>query len=170
MNRRAVLAISCAGLAALLAPALHRPTPRLVWNVTASAPLGGYRVQPNRPAVVGDFVLVRPPATLANWLTARGYIAADTPLLKRVAALPPASVCRSGERITIDGEPVATALERDRFERPLPTWSGCRRLASGEVFLLNADAPASLDSRYFGPLPATSIAGRATPIRTREAR
>ena len=35
----------------------------------------------------------------------------------------------------------------------------------GEVFLLNAD-PRSLDSRYFGPLPASAVVGRAQAVWT----
>ena len=170
MNRRLVMSVSCVGLAALLTPLVYRPTPRIVWNITASAPLGAYHVQPGRPAAVGDFVLIRPPAPLTDWLAERGYVPSGTPLLKRVAALPPTTVCRAGRQVTVNDAPVATALERDRFGRPLPAWSGCRQLAGGEVFLLSAETPDSLDGRYFGPLPAASIAGRATPIWTRKAR
>ncbi|RUV53924.1 S26 family signal peptidase, partial [Mesorhizobium sp. M5C.F.Ca.IN.020.14.1.1] len=45
-------------------------------------------------------------------------------------------------------------------------WQGCRTLAEDEVFLMNWDAADSLDSRYFGPLPASSITARAIPIWT----
>ncbi|MBV8103395.1 MAG: S26 family signal peptidase [Hyphomicrobiales bacterium] len=38
-------------------------------------------------------------------------------------------------------------------------------IAADEVFLMNAAAD-SLDGRYFGPLPAASIIGRAAPLWT----
>jgi type IV secretory pathway protease TraF len=38
----------------------------------------------------------------------------------------------------------------------------------GEVFLMNWDEPASLDSRYFGPIPLSAILGRAEPLWTFE--
>ncbi len=41
-------------------------------------------------------------------------------------------------------------------------------LQPGEVFLMNPTAPDSLDGRYFGPLPASSIVGRAVPLWTDE--
>jgi type IV secretory pathway protease TraF len=33
---------------------------------------------------------------------------------------------------------------------------------------MNWDEPASLDSRYFGPLPLTTVVGRAVPLWTFE--
>jgi type IV secretory pathway protease TraF len=39
-------------------------------------------------------------------------------------------------------------------------------VSDGEVFLMNPNGPASLDSRYFGPLPVSAIAGRAEPLWT----
>ena len=39
---------------------------------------------------------------------------------------------------------------------------------AGEVFLMNPGVPDSLDGRYFGPLPASSIIGRAAPVWTDE--
>ena len=60
------------------------------------------------------------------------------------------------------------ALDRDRLGRPLPVWQGCRRIADGAIFLMNPDVRDSLDGRYFGPLPAASVIGRATPLYTDE--
>jgi type IV secretory pathway protease TraF len=60
------------------------------------------------------------------------------------------------------------ALERDRSGRPLPDWQGCRVIATGDVFLMNWDVPDSLDGRYFGPIPVSSVIGRAVPLWTDE--
>jgi type IV secretory pathway protease TraF len=90
------------------------------------------------------------------------------PLIKRVLALPGQIVCRENLTITVDGIEMGAARARDRRGRVLPFWQGCRTLAQGEVFLMNWDEPASLDSRYFGPLPLTTIAGRAAPVWTFE--
>ncbi len=61
---------------------------------------------------------------------------------------------------------VGEARERDSRGRPLPSWQGCRVIAVGEAFLMNARSADSLDGRYFGPLPAASIVGRAAPLWT----
>lgn len=157
-----------AALALIGASAILRSDPLLIWNGSASVPVGFYAIAPITQPDIGDLVAVRPPEPLGRWLVESGYLGPDTPLLKRVAALRGTEVCREGATITIDGHPIAEARERDRLGRPLPVWRGCRTLRDGEIFLLNADHPASLDGRYFGPLGAETIIGQATPIWTRE--
>ena len=90
------------------------------------------------------------------------------PLLKRVAGLPGQRVCRSGRTITVDGHAIGDALDRDRRGRELPIWQGCRVIADDELFLMNWQVRDSLDGRYFGPLPTSSVIGRATPLYTDE--
>ncbi len=142
---------------------------KLVWNASASVPIGLYAIRPIERLEVADLVLARPPEPLAAFLADGGYVPLGVPLLKRVAALPGQTVCRDGREVTVDGVTLAVARERDRMGRPLPHWNGCRSLVDGEVFLLNRDAPSSLDGRYFGPLPANAIVGRASLIWAREA-
>lgn len=137
--------------------------PRWVWNATASAPEGLYRLHSHRSWTRGDLVAVRPSPTLGSWLDRRGYAPAGVLLIKRVAALAPSEVCRDGGAITIDRTLVAHAEARDRRGRTLPVWRGCRVLGAGEVFLLNP-AQGSLDSRYLGVLPRSSVVGRVTPL------
>ncbi|OWR00392.1 S26 family signal peptidase [Sphingopyxis witflariensis] len=144
------------------------PAPRLLWNASASAPIGLYSIERDASPRVGDLVAIRPPASLGAYLAARHYLPLGVPLLKRVAALPGARVCRSGVFVTIDGHAVARALARDRLGRPLPVWLGCRIVGAHELFLVNA-APDSLDGRYFGPLAAEGLIGTARPILTRDA-
>ena len=144
------------------------PQPRFVWNASASAPVGLYRISPRDRYAVGDLVLVRPDARTARFLSERRYIPMGTPLLKRIAALPGDTVCREAGRVLVNGRAAAAALTRDRQGRALPVWSGCRTLRGAEIFLLNAPR-ASLDSRYFGPIPASGVIGAARPLLTRGA-
>jgi type IV secretory pathway protease TraF len=72
-------------------------------------------------------------------------------------------VCAEGETISIDGSDVAARIERDLDGRTLPTWSGCRRLAVGELFLLG-DTVDSFDGRYWGPVTMNLIEGVWIPI------
>lgn len=157
---RPTAALAAAGLVLLGAAALRPWPPVVVWNVSASAPLGPWLVAPLAPVRTGDVVLVRPPPALAAWLAARGYVGPGTPLLKRRVAGPGQTVCRLGGRVLVDGRLVALARNRDRRGRPLPAWRGCRTLAPGELFLLNA-ASDSLDGRYLGVTPARDVLGRA---------
>lgn len=143
------------------------PGPHLLWNASESAPIGLYRVERGADIRTGDLVAIRPPADIGNFLARRHYLPAGLPLLKRVAALPGARVCRSGVFVTIDGAGVARALPRDQAGRPLPVWHGCRTVDGQQVFLINAP-PQSLDSRYFGPLPTSGLIGIVRPILIRD--
>ncbi|MEH3046661.1 S26 family signal peptidase [Sphingomonas adhaesiva] len=143
-------------------------TPRLIWNASASVPVGLYALHPDARPGVGDLIAVRPPALLARFLAERHYLPLDVPLMKHVAARPGQEVCRQDRTITVDGVPFGDALDRDRLGRPLPVWRGCRRLGTGELFLMNGAVPDSLDGRYFGPLPASTVIGTATPLYTDE--
>jgi conjugative transfer signal peptidase TraF len=141
-----------------------KPRPSFVWNVSASVPTGLYAVRPVRKLSVTDLVVAVPPEPLATDLADRGVLPAGVPLIKRVLALPGQAVCRTGFEIAVDSLAMGSALDHDRQGRPLPVWEGCRVLRSGEVFLMNWDEPWSFDGRYFGPLPVSSIVGRARPI------
>jgi len=151
------------GLSALL-----HPIPKLIWNASASVPIGLYAVHPTGVLHVTELLVVRPPEVLATFLAERRYLPKGVPLLKRVLALPGQTVCRAGRTITVDGTAMGDALDRDHLGRPLPVWQGCRVVASDEVFLMNWQSEDSLDGRYFGPLPATTIVGRADPLWTDE--
>lgn len=171
MSARRLMPLCLAGLACgLLAVAPGRLAPPvLVYNTTASVPVGFYRVD---GAYVrrGDLALVRPPKALARWLAMRGYVPANVPLIKTVAATGGQRVCGRSGHITIDDRVVAHVLQHDRAGRPLRPHLGCRLLRDDEVFLLNARAPGSLDGRYFGPLNRAQIVGRMTPLWVRGGR
>ena len=140
--------------------------PLLIWNASASVPVGLYAVEPPIGLRVADLVVVRPPEPLAEFLADRAYLPRGVPLLKHILALSGQSVCRDALAVTIDGTAVGAARERDSRGRPLPSWSGCRILREDEVFLLNPRSAESLDGRYFGPQPASSVIGRAFPVWT----
>jgi conjugative transfer signal peptidase TraF len=141
---------------------------KLIWNASASTPIGLYSIAPADRFEVTDLVAVRAPEPLAAFIVERGYIGRGVPLMKRVAGVPGQQVCRRDHAITVDGVPMGDALDRDHLGRSLPAWQGCRRIAEGELFLMNWSVRDSLDGRYFGPLPTSDVIGRATPLWTDE--
>lgn len=166
-RRRSVMATAIAAsafAAAFVAIAIADPVPRVIWNASASAPIGLYRMHPDSDPPIGALVAVAPPERLAHWLSARGYLPEGVPLLKHVAAKAGQRTCRIGDAVSVDGRRVAIARARDGQGRPLPVWQGCRTLQSGELLLLNPAHPDSLDGRYFGALPDSAVIGRATPL------
>lgn len=168
MKPRWILGWASLGLAACLLPALTRLPMKLVFNPSDSVPRGWYRVEAVNELHHGDTVLVRLPAHVQAFAAQRGYLPEGVPLLKRIGALSPQKVCLLGREVFVDGRTVATALAHDSQHRPLPTWSGCRAMATDEVFLLSDSHPASFDSRYWGPISASAVIGRARPLWTWE--
>lgn len=166
MSRRHILAVATLAVGTLVATAVADLPTRLVWNVTASAPIGFYTVENADALEVPELVALMPPEPLEQFMVERGYIGRGVPLLKRVLGLPGQRVCRSGATITVDGVEMGDALERDRMGRDLPVWQGCRIIRDGELFLMNWEVQDSLDGRYFGPVPASSVIGRALPLWT----
>jgi len=166
MTRRHLLIslLSAVGLLGLVARSHPSAPPPLVYNASASVPLGYYRITAEQGLTRGQMVLVRTPPSVSALAAQRGYLPKSVPMLKTVAALAGDTVCASKSVITIDGRIVAHRLSVDHLGRPLPTWEGCRHLASDEVFLLNATAPYSFDGRYFGVVKRDLILGRASPL------
>lgn len=168
MKRRTILLASMVAAATMLSAAL--PTSRvLVWNATASVPIGLYHIRGTASLHVGERVAINPPPRLRRYLMTRGYLPTGVPLLKEIAALPGDQVCRTGRIITINGKPAGEARARDSRGRPLPDWQGCRAIANDEIFVMNRRAPDSFDGRYFGAVARARVIGRASPVWTDEA-
>lgn len=173
MSRRWLFACMGIGLAALCAPAVMPTAARervlVVYNPTDSVPRGWYRVSSidNLASLhVGSIVLVRLPADVAAFAGQRGYLPDGVPILKRVGAVEPQSVCVRGQTVRIDGALVAIARTHDGARRALQAWPQCRSLAAGELFLLSDTNPVSFDSRYFGPIAVSAVLGTARPLWT----
>ena len=161
---RTILALGILGLGLLGLAALSRPAPLIIYNASASAPIGFYRVLPVGVLRRGDLVLARTPESVRRLAAERGYIPATVPLVKRVAAVAGDTVCAINHAVSIDGRHVADQLTADPLGRPLPDWSGCRTLRSGQIFLLMQGVPDSFDGRYFGPVPVSAVIGRLVPL------
>jgi conjugative transfer signal peptidase TraF len=155
------------GVSAATLPLAAVVSPRFIWNASASVPIGLYVVKPaGQPQLqLNDLVVVRPPEDVAAFLAEGGYLPRGVPILKHILALAGQTVCRLGSAVSVDAIAVGYTRKRDSHGRALPSWQGCRVLAKDEVFLMNRSAD-SFDGRYFGPLPAASIVGRAEPLWT----
>ena len=164
MSGRCAAVFTTIAATGLLLSTTGSTIPRYIWNASNSVPTGLYRVQPAAQLTVTELVVIRPPDLLAVFLDLNDYLPDGVPMLKRVLALPGQTVCRIGLKITVDGIDVGEALERDRRGRPLPVWQGCQVIENGDVFVMNWQSADSLDGRYFGPLSASAVIGRAEPV------
>ncbi|MGY4572090.1 S26 family signal peptidase [Bradyrhizobium sp. USDA 3256] len=167
-GRLKTLTVTFGAAAALVATIILAPLPLYIWNASASVPIGLYRLRPTMRLHVTELVAVQPPEPLAIFLDLNGYLPIGLPMLKRVLALPGQTVCRSGLTISVDNIAMGEARDRDGRGRPLPKWQGCRVVGDDELFLMNWQSDDSLDGRYFGFLPASSVIGSAMPVWTWE--
>ncbi|WP_435467303.1 S26 family signal peptidase [Variovorax sp. GB1P17] len=169
MRHRMLFACMSLSMAALCAPAVVTMPVAIVYNPSDSVPRGWYRINGARSPGslhVGSIVLARIPADAATLAAQRGYLPAGVPILKRIGAVAPQSVCVRGHVVHIDGAVMATARTHDGEHRLIPVWRQCRRLVGKELFLLSDTSPASFDSRYFGPVAASAVLGVARPLWT----
>ena len=163
-RRRALgrrVAIIGAGITLVGLTIAFPPAPRLVWNASASAPVGLYGVTPDAAIAPGDMVVARVPDPWRMIAAQRRYIPANVPLVKRVAAAAGDEVCALGQEVFVNGHRVAERRLADAAGRPMPSWSGCVRLRGRQLFLLMADSPLSFDGRYFGVIDGPQVVGKA---------
>ncbi|WP_326914967.1 S26 family signal peptidase [Sphingopyxis chilensis] len=157
-------ALSCGALVVAIGVTIASPPrPRLVWNASASAPVGLWRVAPEAPLHRGDMVVAKLADPWRGFAAQRHYLPSNVPLIKRVSAVPGDRVCAAGDIVRINDRIAAIRHQVDRAGRSMPGWRGCHILRRDEVMLL-MDAESSFDGRYFGPTRSGDIIGKATPL------
>ena len=137
----------------------------LVWNRTASLPLGLYFRRTSDQVIEGDLVALRVPPRVRALVRERGYLPNTGLLIKPVAAVAGDEVCARWGVLFINGEPFGRILTHDSLGRSLPAYRGCGVLPDGWVFLASHH-PRSFDSRSFGPVDIHALQGTVTPLWT----
>lgn len=165
-KRRTSIALSLAGLGAIFAGDMIDPYPRLIWNLSESAPRGLYWIRPGFTPGYQDYVAARLTPAMERLAAERHYLPAGIPLIKRVAAGPGDEICAAGNIVTLFGTIIARRESHDPAGRPMPHWKGCLRLGANQFLLVNEQRSLSFDGRYFGPTDPADLVGRAIPIWT----
>jgi len=161
-RRRTLATVALATAATgLLATLLWPPSPKLVWNASASSPIGLYRVHSKGSARIGDIIIAWPPEQARHLGAERHYLPANVPLVKRVAASAGDRVCGIGEAVFVNGRLVALRRAVDPSGRPMPWWTGCEELRGGDLFLLTPGVREAFDGRYFGVTRSDRVVGHA---------
>lgn len=161
------IAITGIGIALLCVTVTFPPAPRLVWNASASAPIGLYAVTPDAFVERGDIVIALLPDPWRTLAARRRYIPANVPLVKHVAAAAGDEVCAMGRDIFINGAWAARRRFADALGRKMHWWTGCIRLHGRQLFLLMPRSAASFDGRYFGMTDGALVVGKAQLIWSR---
>ena len=149
-------ALCTASLVQIVRPSV----PRLLYNPSSSAPVGWYRLYPNKFAGRGELVAAIPPKNGAKLAIEREYLPPKIPLIKTIWAVSGEQICHVDGKVLVQGRPALIVLEHDALGRPLPSRSGCYGLLEDEVFLVSTDVQTSFDSRYFGPVRRENLLGR----------
>jgi conjugative transfer signal peptidase TraF len=137
--------------------------PAVLWNQTASEPVGLY-VRSTAAPRPGVIVAFRAPAEAFPYADRRmGYLR-RVPILKAIAAAEDDRVCTDGGVLKINGIRRGLVLDHDSHGDRLPAWRGCRELKRGEVFVFSDRIANSFDSRYYGPIDRGSILGVFEPF------
>jgi conjugative transfer signal peptidase TraF len=157
-------ALAAAAATAAVGTILWPPRPLLVWNASASSPIGLYHVGPSAGVRRGQMAIAWPPDAGRELGAERHYLPRNVPLVKRVAAVEGDRVCAVGEAIFVNGRFETLRSPQDPSGRPMPWWTGCEDLARGELFLLTAGNPNAFDGRYFGVTRPAQIIGQARLI------
>ena len=140
--------------------------------LTPSLPHGAYRVLTGRPAR-GDMVMTCLPEPVARFALDRGYLwAGNCPggvvaVGKVVTGVQGDTVTVGSDGVAVNGRPLPNSRARDRDSRGRPLRAltrGRRVIQPGELWLSAPYHPLSFDSRYFGPVPASSVVARLDPL------
>lgn len=144
-------------------------------NWTTSAPLGVYTMHDTRDLTRNDLVAVCLQGAIARLGRARGYLSAGTcssgttPILKQVVAVVGDDVELQRDVVAVNGQIIDRSQRHsmDSLGRALePFPFGPHVVRDGEVWVLGVHRERSWDSRYFGPVPRSSIVGIAIPLLT----
>lgn len=159
---RAWIWVAAATAMALIGAAQSHAGDLLLYNHSASITQGFY-VRTRAPIGKTSIVTVRAADVAPAYARLRHFTGATDRFIKRVAAIQGDEVCATGAIILVNGRESARRQERDSDRRVLPSWSGCRRLAGNEVFLLG-DTDDSFDGRYWGVITREKIEGVWRPL------
>jgi conjugative transfer signal peptidase TraF len=89
--------------------------------------------------------------------------------MKPIVAQAGDTVDLSGQGIAVNGKllPNTAPLRADTHGRPLVAWTfGRYQVQPNTVWVASSYHPRSFDSRYFGPIPVSSIRAHVRPILT----
>jgi conjugative transfer signal peptidase TraF len=139
-----------------------RPRPVLLWNATPSSPPGLYAITSAGNLRRGELVAAWAPGPARRLAAERNYLPSGVPLVKPISGIAGDRVCAKGNYIFVNARLAAARRPRDSLNRPMPSWSGCRVLRPGELFLLSKGVPRAFDGRYFGVTRRNELVGKAT--------
>lgn len=159
----AILALAIVGVGAL---ALRQDAPWVLHNVSPSSPLGFYVYTGDAPRA-GTYLAFHPHGQSFERITeSTGLPMPTVPILKLIIAGPGDHVCYSHDTESFRINKIRSLGIQDRVFQGhhIPLWQECRDLRGDEYFVHSDRIPNSLDSRFYGPVQASTIVGTYAPL------
>jgi len=138
---------------------------KLIFNYTDSLPHGFYFVTKTESYKRGDLIVFDIPVHVKQMVIERQYLVEDGQFMKLLVAQSGEFFCNSGPRFVAGSRDLGNIKVADRAGRMLPKNHYCGVL-KGEQIGVGIEGDVSFDSRYFGPILASGIKGKARPIFT----
>jgi conjugative transfer signal peptidase TraF len=141
-------------------------------NASASLPIGLYRTTSDESARLIEFCPAEPFGSLSasrNYREKGNCPDGAQPLMKPIVAISGDSIEVKPTGVAVNGRllPNSAARPFDTQNRPLPHWPfGEYRVVPGRVWVISTFNRRSFDSRYFGPIPVSSIRAHLRPLLT----
>lgn len=136
------------------------PKPKLLYNPSASAPIGWYQLEQSSTLQLGDQVAAYAPDWARKLADDRRYLPYVYPMIKTIVANGGTEVCASNGLISVPNYPDIQTLSQDSLGRDMPQLSGCSTLKPDEYFLISPNQKFGFDSRYFGEVAVADILGK----------
>lgn len=169
LERKTRIQIVSAGLALVLISyiaSFFLPTFIYV-NPTESLPLGFYRVSFSQDLHVGDIVTFDTPPSFEAMLERRGYLDPKATLMKQLLATSGETYCITDDQFIVNGKLIGPIFEHDSIGRIMPKLEkGCFDIPKNHVLVGSYYHQNSFDSRYFGPISASSLRKKMEPLWT----
>ena len=157
-----------------LLAAAGRTSGMILVDTDSSCPVGIYRVV-QRPVMRGELVEACLPDAIAAYGRARGYLGlggcpdGSEPVIKVIVATFGDRVDLSSDEVRVNGATLAHTPTRFRDSRGREISSiecGSYDTCANEFWLFGVRDTRSWDSRYFGPVPRSSVLGAVEPVLT----
>ena len=167
MLRNALIAMIITGAVVMTtAQVAFPPQPVLLYNPSASAPVGFYRLHKNNLPGLNAQVAAYAPEWARKLADERGYLPYDYPLIKTVLAVEGDEICYHKNGVSVPKHADISRQSQDALGRDMPAPSGCVTLKLDEYFLVSPDVQTGFDSRYFGPVTLDNILGEVEYLGT----
>lgn len=163
MQRILALTIAVISVLGLILMSTFYGKTLFILNQTKSLPRGFYRVIEQENYRRGDLVVFHIPDTIRTFIQSRFQMPDNAYLMKYIVGLPGDTYTVKDGIFIVENDAIGAVLKHDNNGKPMPVFEYNGVLKSG-VLVAKKGLNLSIDSRYFGPVPRSTIIGRAEPF------